>query len=101
MFGAGIDAAVMAALNDGCGDYFDAAGQLAARGIPLIVDRNMMLNGPDGLFVSEMTGITFNKADLPKASRGGVFVFGRCRYLVEEPISDDGQMCTMACMESR
>lgn len=101
MFGADIDSAVMAALNDGCADYFDAAGQLAARGIPLIVDHNLMLNGPDGLFPSDMIGITFSKADLCKASRGGVFVFGKRRYLVEDPVADDGHMCTVACMESR
>jgi hypothetical protein len=101
MFGAGIDAAVMAALNDGNGDYLDAAGSPVAQGIPLIVDHNLMQNGPDGLFMSEAIGITFNKSDLKKASRGGIFIFGKCRYVVEDIVSDDDQFVTAACMESR
>ncbi|SFA72990.1 hypothetical protein [Azotobacter beijerinckii] len=64
MFGDDLSAAIMASLGDGKADCLDAAA----------------------------VGITWSTADLPGIERGGTFVVGSRRYLVEEIVSDDGQI---------
>ncbi len=93
-----MDAAIMASLNDGTGDYFESAGVPVAQGIPLIIDHNLERVGPDGIFLSGATGITWQKSDLASVTRGGFFQFDGVRYTVEQPIADDGNMATAACM---
>lgn len=100
MFGAEIDAAVMAALNDGAADYANAAGQPVASGVTVIIDRNIERAGPDGMFIAIPLAITWRKADLPEVHRGGVFAIGTATYVVERPVSDDGHFITAACMEA-
>lgn len=99
MFAADIDADVMSALKDGEGHYLDAGGCVRAQHIELIVDHNLQRVGPNGVLVTDALGITYRKADLDQAERGGVFVFDNKRYLVEEVVSDDGDFATAACME--
>lgn len=94
-----MDAMIMSSLNDGLGDYFDSAGTLVAQGIELMIDKNLQRVGPDGVFMSEAVGVTWRKQALPVVIRGGFFVFGPRRYVVEETIQDDGHMLTAACME--
>lgn len=96
---AGMDAAIMASLNDGNGDYQDPSGRLAL-GIELIIDRNLQHAGPDGVFLSSAVGITCRNAQVGVVNRGGMFVFGSARLVVETIIADDGHMLTAACMES-
>lgn len=93
-----MDAAIMASLNDGTGDYFDSAGMPAAQGIELIVDHNLQRVGPEGVFLSDAIGITWKKSDLAAVNRGGFFEFAGCRYIVEESIADDGHLATAVCM---
>lgn len=93
-----MDRRVVARLKDGHATY-------QGSGIPaeaeVIVERNLMMNGPDGLFRSEATGFSWRKCTIPAVTRGGIFLYGGCRYVVEEIVSDDGHMVTAACMESR
>jgi len=94
-----MDRRVLAKLNDGCAQYL-VAGQ-PPKTVTVMVERNMVQNGPEGLFRSESTGFTWRKAELGTAVRGAMIRFDGCRYLVEEVISDDGYFITAACMESR
>ena len=93
-----MDAAIMKALNDGTGDYFESAGMPVAQGIELIVDHNLERAGAGGVFLSDAVGITWNKADLAGVIRGGYFVFDSVSYIVEDTIADDGHMATAVCM---
>lgn len=95
---ASMDAAIMRALNDGLGDYFESDGMPTAQGIELIVDHNLERVGAGGVFMSDAVGITWNKPDLASVTRGGYFVFDSVRYIVEETIADDGHMATAVCM---
>jgi hypothetical protein len=88
----------VAALNDGCAAYKDPNGIPIAGGVEVLVDYNLQRAGPDGVFITEQVGITWRKAALPTAGRGGVFTHADINYLVEEIIADDGHMITAACM---
>jgi len=90
---------VVGRLNDGSAQYQPQAGAVLA-GIEVIVDHNLMQNGPEGVFRSNAVGISWRKAQLPKAERGGVFLHCGVSYVVEEIIADDGHMITAACMVS-
>jgi hypothetical protein len=90
--------ATVAALNDGCANYQGPAGSLPVTGVEVLVDYNLQRAGPDGIFITEQVGITWRKAALPGAGRGGVFTHAGIKYLVEEVIANDGHMITAACM---
>lgn len=92
---------VVARLNDGTAEYLARDGRLVASNLTVIVDHNLMQNGPEGLMRSEAVGITWRKQLLESVERGGVFVLccGR-RLLVEDIAADDGHMVTAACMEA-
>lgn len=94
-----MDRRVLAKLNDGCAQYL-VTGQ-PPKTITVMVERNMVQNGPEGLFRSESTGFTWLKSQLDTSPRGAIFAFEGCRYVVEEVVSDDGYFVTAACMESR
>lgn len=94
-----MDVMIMSSLNDGLGDYFEPAGTPVAQGIELMIDKNLQRAGPDGVFMSDAVGITWRKQELHGVVRGGFFVFGSIRYVVEDTIQDDGHMLTAACME--
>lgn len=98
MFGDEIDAAVMAALKDGHGDYFSPVGTPVAQDIELMVDHNLQYVGPEGAFLSDVVGVTWRKPALAGVARGGYFDFDGTRYVVEKTIADDGQWATAACM---
>lgn len=104
MFGAlvdDMDAAIIASLNDGTADYAAATGIPVAAGITVIIERNLERVGADGMFIAIPLAVTWRKSALDYGARGGVFTFQRCRYVVEEIVSDDGHWITAACMESR
>ncbi|MCY1491395.1 hypothetical protein D9M68_251790 [compost metagenome] len=92
-----LDVAVMDSLGDGTADYLDAMGNTMARGIAVIVDRNLEQAGPEGRFLTDAVGVTWRKSLLPAVERGGVFIFCRERFVVEVAISDDGHLITVAC----
>lgn len=104
MFGAlvdDMDVAIMATLNDGTATYADATGTTVATGVTVIVERNLERVGADGMFIATPLAVTWRKAELASGVRGGIFVLNRCRYVVEEVVSDDGHLITAACMEQR
>jgi len=94
-----MDRSVLAKLNDGVAEYRGPGQQ--PRNVTVMIERNLVQNGPEGLFRSDSTGFSWRKAELDGVQRGGIFIFERCRYVVEEIISDDGYFVTAACMESR
>lgn len=89
---------VVATLNDGIAQYQARAGDPVLSGLTVIIDRNLMQNGPDGVFRSNAVGVTWHKCQLAEVERGGVFTYGSERLVVEDTISDDGHMVTAACM---
>lgn len=88
----------VAVLNDGRATYQDLAGSCLAGEVEVLVDYNLQRVGAEGVFITEQVGITWRKAELPGAGRGGVFTYSGKRYLVEEIIANDGHMITAACM---
>lgn len=96
-----MDRSVLAHLNDGCATYTPRLGGAVVRGVPVIVEHNLMRSGPEGVFRSESTGIAFRKTCLAQVERGGVFEWCGRRFTVEDQISDDGHWITAACMEQK
>lgn len=90
---------VVAHLNDGTAEYNANDGTPPVRCLPVIVENNLMQNGPEGLMRSDAIGVTWRKQLLETAERGGVFTHCGRRLIVEQVIADDGHMVTAACME--
>ncbi|MCY1187678.1 hypothetical protein D9M73_286900 [compost metagenome] len=67
--------------------------------IELIIDHDLGLSGPEGFLLADAVAITWRRAALACAERGGVFTVGGTRYVVEKVIADDGHMVIAACME--
>ena len=84
-------------LNDALGSYTPPGGTTVC-GLDLIVDRDLMQSGPEGMFRSDAVGVSWRKSQLSTAARGGIFSFGGDRLVVESVIADDGHMVTAACM---
>lgn len=93
-----LDDRVQKRLGNGCAQYTGIAGAPSVAGVEVIIDRNLMQNGPEGVFRSEAVGVTWRKCQLAEVERGGVFTYGAERLVVEDTISDDGHMVTAACM---
>ena len=89
---------VVGQLKDGTAQYTGRTGAPVVADVEVLVDRNLMQTGPDGMFRSDAVGVTWRKEQLQAVERGGVFLFGAERLVVEDTISDDGQMATAACM---
>lgn len=92
---------VVERLNDGTAEYRAKDGRVVISNLTVIVDHNLMQNGPHGVMRSEAVGISWRKPLLDAVERGGMFVLccGR-RLLVEDIAADDGHMMTAACMEA-
>lgn len=98
---ADMDASIMASLGDGEGEFIPPEGQ-RIRNVPLMLDHNLQINGPEGLYRSDAVGITWRRQSvLCGVGRGGIFVYRTRRYLVEDILEDDGHMATAACMEQK
>ena len=89
---------VVAHLNDGCAQYQSHDGAPSHSGITVIIDRNLMQSGPEGMFRSDAVGVSWRKCQLATVVRGGIFTYGGERLVVESIIADDGHMVTAACM---
>jgi hypothetical protein len=92
-----MDEQIMSSLGDGEADYLDAMANAMARGVAVIIDRNLEQVGPEGRFLTDAIGVTWRKSILPTVERGGMFVHCQERFVVEVVISDDGHMLTAAC----
>lgn len=88
----------MRTLTDGPACYTDLSGNTAPS-VPIMIDFNVEKTGPEGFYSTDQVGITFNRADLAEAVRGGVFTWGCRRFVVEEDMPNDGHYITVACME--
>ena len=89
---------VVAHLNDGCAQYQGFDGAPAQPEVTVIIDRNLMQSGPEGMFRSDAVGVSWRKCQLATVVRGGIFTYGGERLVVEDVITDDGHMVTAACM---
>lgn len=101
MFGADIDADVMSALKDGQATYTGRNGEVPVPGVSVMIDRDVDLTGAGDAFQGCTVAITFNKAELCTAARGGLFTFGSERFTFEKALSDDGKWVTAACMVTK
>lgn len=98
---ADMDAVIMASLSDGEGEFIHPDGQIV-RNVPLMLDHNLQINGPEGLYRSDVVGVTWRRATVRCAvGRGGIFLYRKRRYLVEDILEDDGHMATAVCMEQK
>ena len=85
-------------LKDGRARYLDKSSSAPAVCLDVMVERNLVRSGPEGLFQTDQVGITWVARDLPSTpSRGGVFEIGCERFLFEEIAHSDGHMITAAC----
>jgi len=92
---------VVATLKDGTAQYIPPTNAAPVNCIDVIIDHNLVQNGPEGLWRSDAIGISFRTEQLGSVQRGGVFVTPGKRYLVEDTISDDGTWIVAACMEQK
>lgn len=92
---------VVAALKDGHAQYLAPGNVPPINCIEVIVEHNLVQNGPQGLWRSDAIGISFRAAQLARVHQGGVFVIDGKRYMVEDTLSDDGTWIVAACMEQK
>ncbi len=92
---------VVATLKDGHAQYLAPNNAAPVNCIEVIIDHNLVQNGPEGVWRSDAIGISFRAEQLRSVQRGGVFVTPGKRYLVEDTISDDGTWIVAACMEDK
>ncbi|MCY1275491.1 hypothetical protein D9M68_303630 [compost metagenome] len=95
-----MDGMIMDSLGDGEASYCGANGAPPVTCIRVMVDRNLEINGPEGLQRTDAVGITWRRESLAGAERGGLFRYGAERFVVEDIIFDDGYIVTAACMEA-
>ena len=67
---------VVAHLNDGCAQYQGFDGAPAQSEVTVIIDRNLMQSGPEGMFRSDAVGVSWRKCQLATVVRGGIFTYG-------------------------
>lgn len=84
--------------KDGAAQYTGPGGSPAASGVSVIIDRNLMQSGAEGMFRSDAVGVSWRKPELAAVARGGVFTVAGESFTVEDIIADDGHMITAACM---
>lgn len=89
---------VVARLNDGCAQYQGADGSPVCTIPEVIIDRNLMQSGAEGMFRSEAVGVSWRKCLLATVDKGGVFTHCGERLVVEDIIADDDHIVTAACM---
>lgn len=84
--------------TDGSAQYASQDGSQSVSDISVILDRNLMQSGPEGMFRSDAVGVSWLKSALCSAVRGGVFTIDGESLIVEDIIIDDGHTVTAACM---
>ena len=84
--------------SDGLADYVGTGGAPAVTGVSVVIDRNLMQAGAEGMFRSDAVGVSWLKSAFAGAARGGVFTLSGESFIVDEIIADDGHSVTAACM---
>lgn len=87
-----------ATFTDGDAQYVGLDGAPAVAGISVVIDRNLMQAGAEGMFRSDAIGVSWLKASLAGVVRGGVFTLAGESFVVDDIIADDGHSITAACM---
>lgn len=95
-----MDNAIAARLNDGVGEFRDGNGTVR-RNLQLQIDNKVDMAGVVEMLTGGVKAVTVRVSELcgSKPIRGGVFLLGQTRYIVEEVLVDDGYFATYACME--
>ena len=70
---ASMDAAIMASLNDGTADYFNAAGAVLASGLEVILDKDVERLDVVGGVIDRAVSITVRRHLLQPLDRKGAF----------------------------
>ncbi|CAN7658538.1 hypothetical protein HNP29_000478 [Pseudomonas alcaligenes] len=90
-------------LADAIGRYVPVEG-VPVDCIPLQVQREVELAGPNDMIIGVPIALTFAKLSLRSAERGDVFeVEQGCsmqRLIVDDTVLDDGHMITVSCTEA-
>lgn len=85
-----------ARLSDLTGSY--SFGATVVTDLPLMIDRNLQHEGPEGTFLTDAVGISWPASQMASAERGGVFEVGSDRFIIDDLIADDGHYLTASCM---
>ncbi|SRR3990167_6722220 len=88
----------VATFKDGTATYVGLGGVTPVAGVSVIIDRDLIQSGAEGMFRSDAVGLSWRKPELAAVARGGVFTVGAESFTVEDIIIDDGHMMTAACM---
>lgn len=89
-----------ARLHDSIGEY-RGTGVAPVCGIELVIDRDLRELGAEDAFLAGAVLIEYNTQQLRRIDRGGVFLVGGERFVVERPLSDDGHRSQVLCMVAR
>lgn len=97
-----MDNVIAAQLTDGVGEFRDGNGTVR-HGLQLMIDSKVEMAGVVEMLTGGIKAVTVRVSELcgSKPIRGGVFLLGQTRYIVEDTLSDDGYFATYACMEQR
>lgn len=94
-----MDDAIMSSLGDGCATYQPPdIGRGPVGGIEVMVDHIIAHAGAGGGFQGSVVGITWRKCALAGVDKGGIWIHGTRRYIVDDTAADDGEWVTAACM---
>lgn len=97
-----MDKTIAVQLNDGIGEFRDGNGTVR-HGLQLMIDSKVEMAGVIEMLTGGIKAVTVRVSELcgSKPVRGGVFLLGQTRYIVEDTLTDDGYFTTYACMEQR
>lgn len=84
-------------LHDSAGDY-QAAGCAPVKGIQLTIERDLRELGAEDAFLADAVLLEFNVSQLSAVERGGMFIVGCQRFIVERPVNNDGHRLLVLCM---
>lgn len=89
-----MDAMLMASLNDGTADYLNAAGAVMARGVEVILERDVeRLDVVSGMLDRAVT-LTVRKALLAPFDRKGAFMHAGKKWHIDGIAEDDDHLIT-------
>lgn len=89
-----MDSMIMSSLNDGAGEYLNAAGAVLARDVELILDRNVERFDTVNGAVDRAVTITVRKALLQPFDRKGAFRLDGKLWHIDGIAEDDGGFIT-------
>jgi hypothetical protein len=92
---AGMDAAIMASLNDGHADYLSVTGAVLAGDVEVMLDKEVdRIDTASGMLDRAVT-ITVRKSLLQPFDRKGAFVLDGKTWHIDGIAEDDGHLITL------